>query len=76
MRILRGRAVLLLWVQGGVAWGCPVCYSRTGVLVRAGILDHAFGRNVLVTVLPFAVFGAVVAWVYYRLPVPSAEVRR
>lgn len=71
MKVWRCWAVLLVWMRADRAWGCPVCYSRTGMLVRAGILDHAFGRNVLVTLLPFAVFGALVTWVYYQLPVPS-----
>ena len=63
----------LLWTRGGAAWACPVCYSQTGLLVRAGILHQAFARNVVVTMIPFLVFAAAVTWIYYRFPLPSVE---
>jgi hypothetical protein len=49
-------------------WACPLCRSDTGRRVRAGIFNADFGENLLVTLLPFLVFLAVVAWIHFGLP--------
>jgi len=47
---------------------CPVCSSETGELVRAGIFNRDFGWNAMVTLLPFPILFAVVAWLYLGSP--------
>ena len=51
------------------AAGCPLCHTRTGEQVRAGIFNEHFASTLFFTVAPFAVFAAVVACVYF----PGAE---
>lgn len=48
-----------------VAWGCPVCSSPTGVQVREGIFNESFWRNAAVTLAPFPIFAAGVAWIFW-----------
>ena len=50
------------------AWACPFCETYTGQRVRAGIWDGHFWHNVLLTVLPFAVFAVVIALLYVGVP--------
>jgi hypothetical protein len=57
-------SVFLVWS----AYGCPVCHTQTGDQVRSGILNSGFAWKLLVTALPFPVFAATVAWVYFSKP--------
>ena len=50
--------------SSATAMACPLCHSPAGEQVRAGIFNDAFGLRLLVTTLPFAVFAALVAWLY------------
>ena len=63
-------AVLLLALP---ADACPVCDTRTGQAVRQGIFDDRFGVNVLLTLLPFPVFLAIVAALYRAIPARPPE---
>jgi hypothetical protein len=58
--------ILLLFPLAALA--CPVCDTATGHAVRAGIFGSDFGPNLLVTVLPFLVFTAIAAAIYYGPP--------
>lgn len=49
-------------------YGCPLCHSRTGDQIRAGILNGSFGANLLAVALPFPVFAGIVAWLYFGKP--------
>ncbi len=49
-------------------WACPLCKSETGERVRAGIFNADFGYNLVVTLLPFAVFLTIVATIHHGLP--------
>ena len=61
-RVLVGFTSFLL-LAAALVGACPVCDSETGRDVRAGIVYGDFARNVLATVLPFAVvLGGVVAF--------------
>jgi len=46
-------------------WACPLCYSDTGKLVRAGIFNGDFLFNSAVTLLPFVVFTVIGLILYY-----------
>ena len=50
------------------AWACPLCESETGERVRAGLFSADFGYNLVVTVLPFPVFLAIVALLHFGWP--------
>ena len=43
---------------------CPVCDGETGRVVRAGVFDADFGRNVLAIAAPVAVVAGVAAGVH------------
>jgi hypothetical protein len=51
-----------------LAYSCPVCHTRVGEQIRAGIFNDAFGWNLLTIVLPFPVFAGVVAAIYFTKP--------
>jgi hypothetical protein len=54
----------------GAAAACPVCDSPTGRQVRTGLFNGGdFWFNAGVTVLPFVVFGGIVAAIRYA-PLP------
>jgi hypothetical protein len=58
-------AILAVLLLGGfTALGCPVCHSGTGDAVRAGIFNEHFGRNLSATLLPFPIFGLIIAWLH------------
>jgi hypothetical protein len=50
------------------AWSCPVCDSGTGQAVRAGVFGSDFGFNLAVTTVPFLIFAAIIAGIYYGPP--------
>jgi len=66
-RALVGFTSLLLFAAAPVG-ACPVCDSDIGREVRAGIVDGDFARNVLATVLPFAVVLGGVAAFHFNWP--------
>jgi hypothetical protein len=59
-------ATVAAWA--GPAPACPLCGTDTGRQVRAGIFGDDFGRNLLLTVLPFAVLLGIVALIHFGLP--------
>jgi hypothetical protein len=62
----------LLWAASffgaSPAWSCPVCNSGTGQAVRAGIFGSDFVFNLAVTIVPFLIFAAIIAGIYYGPP--------
>ncbi len=56
--------MLLAWAPRVRA--CPLCESETGRRVRAGIFHADFGYNLLVTMLPFGVFLAILGLIHFR----------
>ena len=69
---VRMTATAILPILGASpARACPLCNSETGRRVLEGIFDAQFGPNLLATLLPFPVFLAVIALVYYWSPTPS-----
>lgn len=70
--IFRGRAaslfVVLLSLTAAPTQACPVCDSETGQDVRRGLFNEDFGKNLLITVLPFPIFCGIVALIYYGPP--------
>lgn len=65
------RLVMPVWVVlvvASTAPACPLCESETGRQVRAGIFDDDFGKNVVLTLLPFPVLAVIVALIYYGPP--------
>jgi hypothetical protein len=67
-RYLAAFAGLVASLPGAVAHACLVCETGTGEQVRAGVWDHDFGFNLLATLLPFPVLGAIVAMIYFGVP--------
>ena len=71
---MHGRAFdAILVLAGGLFFpsavsACPVCDSGTGQAVRAGIFGSDFGFNLFVTIVPFLIFGVIVAGIYYGSP--------
>jgi len=53
------------------AVACPLCHTETGKQVRSGIFDADFGFNLLITVIPFAIFLGIVALIYFGPPTLS-----
>jgi hypothetical protein len=62
----RVTVVLLLFVE--IVQSCPVCRTGTGAEVRGRIFDADFGYHLLVTILPFVLFYAVAAMIYFDVP--------
>jgi hypothetical protein len=50
------------------ALACPLCHTDTGEKVRAGIFGPDFGFNLVVTIIPFIIFLAITALIYFGLP--------
>lgn len=50
------------------ARACPVCDSGTGKAVRQGLFNAEFGKNLLMTALPFPIFLGIAAYLYYGPP--------
>lgn len=75
-RVGRGLLALAGALLGAApAAACPVCGSEAGRRVRAGIFDHDFGGNLLLTALPFAVLLAVAAVIHFGPRRPTAGTR-
>ena len=51
-----------------LAFACPVCHTETGQQVRAGIFDEHFGRNLVLTLLPFPVLAVIAAAIHFGIP--------
>lgn len=66
-------ACATILLEGSPASACPLCVSETGRRVRAGIFNSDFGANLVMTLLPFPVFVAVVALIYFGPPWPRAR---
>ncbi len=66
----------LLILGASPAWACPLCRSETGRRVREGLFDAQFGTNLLVTLLPFPVFLAVIALIHFGPPWAKGHSRR
>jgi hypothetical protein len=47
------------------ATACPLCHTQTGNNVRAALFGPDFWFNVGVTVLPFPIFLAITALIYF-----------
>ncbi len=63
-----GGVLLVLLAAALSARACPVCDTGTGRAVRAGVFGADFGRNLLVTALPFPIFLGITALLYYGPP--------
>lgn len=50
------------------ALACPMCESEIGQQVRAGIFDDTFGKKLVLTLLPFPILIALVAFIHYGPP--------
>jgi hypothetical protein len=69
MSLLRSLSSILLALLGAAPiTACPLCDTGTGRQVRAGIFDGSFAHNLVVTLLPFPVFLAIAAALYYGFP--------
>ena len=44
---------------------CPVCDSPTGLQVREAIFNGDLLRNLVLTVAPFPILGAIAAWIHF-----------
>lgn len=64
-------ATALLLVGPSDASACPVCHTETGQQVRAGIFDESFGRNLVLTLLPFPILAGVAAAIHFGIPTPT-----
>ena len=62
--IIRGILLLVFMIAAPLALSCPVCASPTGIQVREGIFNDQFWRNTAVTLAPFSIFAAGVAWIF------------
>jgi hypothetical protein len=51
------------------ALACPLCHTKTGRQVRAGIFGPDFGFNLLVTIIPFVIFLGITAFIYFGPPI-------
>jgi hypothetical protein len=51
-----------------LAYSCPICHTRIGQQIHAGIFNDSFGWNLLTIILPFPVFAGVVAAIYFTKP--------
>jgi hypothetical protein len=69
-------ALTTVVVQSSSALACPFCESETGQQVRAGILNADFCGNLLLTLLPFPVFLAIIALIHFGLPWPRTVSRQ
>jgi hypothetical protein len=50
-------SILVVLFVPSLTDACPLCLTPAGQSVREGILADGFGRNLLISVLPFAVAG-------------------
>jgi hypothetical protein len=57
-----------LWLSATVATACPICHTETGKKVRAGIFNDEFASNAAMTLLPFPVLIAAVAFIHFGPP--------
>ena len=60
--------LVVVLLMSATALSCPVCDTETGKDVRAGIFDEEFGRNAVLTLLPFPVLLAIVAMIHFGFP--------
>ena len=60
--------VVFLSLTAAPTQACPVCDSETGKHVRRGLFNEDFGKNLLMTVLPFPILLGIVAVIYYGPP--------
>jgi hypothetical protein len=67
-------AAMLLWASSVTA--CTICDSENGRRVRAGIFDEHFGYNLFATMLPFPIFLAIAAAIYFGFPFGSRGMSR
>lgn len=51
-----------------LALACPFCHTETGEQVRAGIFDQDFGKNLVMTLLPFPIFAGIVLLLHSGVP--------
>ena len=65
---MRLAGFILTLLCAAPSFACPVCDTGTGETVRAGVFGSDFGINLLVTLLPFAVFAVIVSLIYYGMP--------
>lgn len=70
MRRVMGVLLLVGWVMGASAYGCPYCESEVGRKVAAGLFNENFGYNALLTLLPIPVFLAIVGVIHFGVPRP------
>ena len=60
-------AALILWLaSASPAAACSTCDAGLRKQVWAGVFDAGFGRNLLYSALPFAVFGLAAAALHGR----------
>ena len=62
---------LILWLGAAPVRACPLCESETGQRVRAGIFNADFGRNLVVTLLPFPLFLGIIYLIHSGPPWPK-----
>jgi hypothetical protein len=62
--------IILFWMTAlaSSASACPLCHTETGDKIRAAVFGADFWFNVGVTVLPFAIFLSITAFIYFRVP--------
>ena len=68
--------LVIVLVVSATAAACPVCDTETGKDVRAGIFDEDFGRNAVLTLLPFPVLLAAVAMIHFGFPTMGRPAHR
>ena len=67
---------IFLLLTSAAGYTCPVCNSATGKKVRASVLGPDLLYNLVVTIVPFAIFALIVVLIYHggRLPFLSKKI--
>ena len=68
MKFLSAIPMATLLLGAIPATACTLCQSDTATKVRAIVFGERFGPNLLVTALPFMVFGGIAGLVYRSKP--------
>ena len=63
-------AFIVLLLISATGYACPICNSITAKKVRASLLGPDLLYNLVVTIIPFAIFALIILLIYHggRLP--------
>lgn len=58
-------AFIFLLLTSTAAYACPLCHSSTAKKVRASLFGPDLLYNLVVTVVPFAIFTLIILFIYH-----------